>query len=192
MTQEVSCQIAQQRQEISYVPHAKGHDMTPADIIKALELNLTDEGEMKILQDDFKFLKILQDNIKPDQHGYYTMSLPFRCEPTLPDTKPMAEKRLQLLKRKFKSNPVYLQEYATFMESIISRGDAELVPADEMDVKACCIPHFRVYHPKKTKKSRVVFDCSAKYQSVCLNDFLLQGPDLLNWLTEVLLRFRRE
>ena len=38
----------------------------------------------------------------------------------------------------------------------------------------------------------MVFDCIAKYQERCLNDELLQGPDLTNLLVGVLLRFRLE
>ena len=48
-----------------------------------------------------------------------------------------------------------------------------------------------VYHPKKTNKIRVVFDCSAKYHEMSLNQHLLNGPDLINGLIGILCRFRR-
>ena len=45
---------------------------------------------------------------------------------------------------------------------------------------------------EKPGKLRVVFDCSAKYKGICLNDILLQGPDITNNLVGVLLRFCQE
>ncbi|XP_062581170.1 uncharacterized protein LOC134242973 [Saccostrea cucullata] len=51
---------------------------------------------------------------------------------------------------------------------------------------------FAVFHPKKPESIRVVFDSSAKYQDVSLNSVLLQGPDLLNSLVGILLRFCME
>ena len=53
-------------------------------------------------------------------------------------------------------------------------------------------PHFGVYHPKKPEQIRVVFDLSAEYQGVSLNKRLLPGPDLMNSLMGVLIRFRQE
>ncbi len=38
----------------------------------------------------------------------------------------------------------------------------------------------------------MVFDSSAPYQGISLNDVLLSGPDLNNTLLGVLLRFRKE
>ena len=52
--------------------------------------------------------------------------------------------------------------------------------------------HHGVYHPKKSEKIRVVFDCSAKFEGTSLNDQLMQGPDLTNSLVGVLTQFRQE
>ncbi len=53
------------------------------------------------------------------------------------------------------------------------------------------IPHHGVYHLRKPGKLRVVFDCSAKYHGIALNDTLLTGPDLIKSLVGVLCCFRK-
>ena len=45
-------------------------------------------------------------------------------------------------------------------------------------------------HPAKPEKNRVVFDCSARYGQVSLNQELMSGPDLTNQIVGILLRFR--
>ena len=41
-----------------------------------------------------------------------------------------------------------------------------------------------------SNKFRLVFDCSAKFKGVCVNDFLYKGPGIRNSLVGVLIRFR--
>ena len=55
------------------------------------------------------------------------------------------------------------------------------------------LPHFPVLRPdKSTTKTRIVFDASAKFNDLSLNDIVLQEPKLQSDLFAVLLRFRRD
>ena len=55
------------------------------------------------------------------------------------------------------------------------------------------IPHHAVIRPeKKSTPVRIVFNSSSVYQGHALNDYWLKGPDLLNNLFGVILRFREK
>ena len=49
-----------------------------------------------------------------------------------------------------------------------------------------------IIHTNLEKYVYSVFDCSSKYKGKCLNDLLLKGPDLTNYLLGVLTRFRQD
>ena len=54
------------------------------------------------------------------------------------------------------------------------------------------LPHFPIVKPDRTTtKTRIVFDASAQYQGVSLNDTICPGPKLQRDLLHVLLRFRK-
>ena len=81
------------------------------------------------------------------------------------------------------------------MADMLDRGFAEEVfdEPDEPNQQTdwyWYVPHFGVFHKTK-KKLRVVFDCSAKYKGISLNDTLLKGPDFINSLIGILCRFRK-
>ncbi|XP_074648981.1 uncharacterized protein LOC141904301 [Tubulanus polymorphus] len=80
-----------------------------------------------------------------------------------------------------------------FIQDLFVKDFAELVPEDELNSTEIewYLPHHPVYHPQK-KKLRVVFDCSASFAGISLNNQLYSGPDQTNALIGVLLRFRQE
>ena len=125
-------------------------------------------------------------------NGKWIAPFPFK-EPRrrLPDNRQQAVKRARILDISLKKNPVKCQHTTTFMQTILDSGHAERAPF--VTEKECWyLPIFSVYHPKKPNQERMVFDSSAQFNGVSLNDVLLSGPDLTNSLLGVLMRFRNE
>ena len=54
------------------------------------------------------------------------------------------------------------------------------------------ILHHAVYHPGKSGKICVVFNCNTKFEGKSINKDLLPGPDLTNQIVSVLVRFCEE
>ncbi|XP_044182749.1 uncharacterized protein LOC114952001 [Acropora millepora] len=127
------------------------------------------------------------------KEGHYEIALPWKEEtPYLHNNKAVAEHRLRSLKKRLLLDPDLLFKYKECMEDLLEKGYATSAPPVSTPGKTWYLPHHAVVHPAKPGKVRVVFDCSAKYRGLSLNDQLLQGPDLTNPLVGVLTRFRQE
>ncbi|XP_067943262.1 uncharacterized protein [Watersipora subatra] len=167
-------------------------EMTTA-LINLLEQDFKDTSndQQYISQDDLKFLEIMRTEITRNQNGNYVIPLPFKNKADLPYNRLQAESRLRGLVKKFKAEPSYHAEYRKFMNKLIEQGHVEKAPLSSEPGKVWYIPHFSVRHKQK-KKLRVVMDASARFNGVSLNDRLLSGPDHMNSLIGILMRFRRE
>ena len=142
---------------------------------------------------DARFMEIMKEGLQKDSNNSWVAPLPFKSpRPRLPDNRPQALRRLMSLKRNFDKKPEMRDHFLAFMDNMFRNSHAELAPPLSPDRERWYLPTFGVYHPKKPKKIRVVFDSSAQYDSVSLNNVLLTGPDLNNTLLGVLIRFRRE
>ena len=75
---------------------------------------------------------------------------------------------------------------------MLDKNYAEKVPTDGTSDISWYIPHHAVFNTNKSPNVRVVFDCSARFHDISLNECLLQGPDLLNALIVVLCKFRED
>ena len=173
---------------IQFSHRVSTQEISSDDILKCLSEDFTTEEGSPMSQNDIKFLKKMKEAIATTD-GFYTMPLPFKDTPTLPDNRPYALKRFKSLERKLISNPELNTKYRDYMSDIISRNEAQVCTSSE---QGWYIPHHGVFHPNKPGKLRVVFDCSSSYQGYSLNKQLLKGPDLNNNLAGLLCRFRKD
>ena len=124
--------------------------------------------------------------------GCWSAPLPFRQDrQRLPNNRPQALRRAHMLDANLRRNPEKMNHALDFMRRIIDNGHAEQAPELDSNTECWYLPLFAVYHPKKPGSIRCVFDSSAKFEGVSLNDVLLTGPDLVNSLLGILLRFRQ-
>ena len=188
------------RASLSFIPHIQSkEEINPHAVRKMFEMGFSEcsSTQEALSQEDRKFLAIVEGGIRHCEDSHYEMPLPLKVPaPVLPNNREVALRRLNQLKRRFKTDKRYKDDYNAFMEKVLSNGFAEEVPPVEVEAsnegKVWYIPHHGVYHPKKPTKIRVVFDCSAEFHNESLNKHLLQGPDLTNNLVGVLCRFWKE
>ena len=126
--------------------------------------------------------------------GYYCVSLPWvEHRPTIPDNKEIAEKRLQSMTSKLVKQGKF-SAYNNVFQDWLVEGFIEVVNnVDAVSSSVYYLPHRAVFKPESlTTPVRPVFDasCKAGYRSPSLNDLLEKGPNLLELLPTVLLRFR--
>ena len=139
--------------------------------------------------EDKEWMKEVESGIKRDAEGHFEVPLPKVEFSELPDSFKTASVRLSSLRRRFQRDPQYFEQYRSVMRSLSEDGYA--VPVTDQDTAdpVWYIPHHGVMEEGKNKL-RVVFDCAARSQGVCLNDLLKKGPNLTNSLLGVLCRFR--
>ena len=130
--------------------------------------------------------------------SHYELPIPWvrkqgnKRQPKFQNNREQAMNRYITLKKPLMKDTDMNKSYKEGIHALINKGYAELVPTEDFDrndMQVFYIPHHPVHNVHK-RKIRIVFDCSAKFYGASLNDEVLQGPDLTNKLTSILLRFR--
>ncbi|XP_045779881.1 uncharacterized protein LOC123877305 [Maniola jurtina] len=139
---------------------------------------------------DRRALEVLESTTKKLPNDQYETGLLWKKEDeTLPNNYHQALRRLMNIEKKLDRDAALKESYTTQIEKLLEKGYAEKAPENTCSGRTFYLPHFAVVHPIK-KKPRIVFDAAAKFEGKSLNDALLAGPDLLQSLFGVLLRFR--
>ena len=101
---------------------------------------------------------------------------------------------LTSLVNRLRHDPTLLKEFNAIIEEQIKQGIVERVPVEEENNSAThYIPHHGVVrNDRDTTKLRIVFDGSAKEKNNerSLNDHLLNGPNFIPPIFDVLVKFR--
>lgn len=137
-------------------------------------------------------LRILEKNTSRTEDGRFQTGLLWRKEDVVfPNNYENSLKRLINIEKKIDRDPALKIKYTEQMEALVVKGYAEPAPEQKNPGKTWYLPHFAVINPMKPDKLRVVHDAAAKTRGVALNDMLLKGPDLLQSLPGVVMRFRQ-
>ncbi|KAL6490139.1 hypothetical protein MHYP_G00004840 [Metynnis hypsauchen] len=160
---------------------------------EGLDLKPNDSNKLALSIEDEDFLRIMNKEFVKDETNSWVAPLPFRVpRKRLPNNREQALTRLMSLRRTLLKKKEMKDHFVAFMEKIFINGHAKSAPPLESNKECWYLPSFGVYHPKNPGQIRIVFDSSAKYGGISLNDVLLRGPDLNNSLLGVLIRFRKE
>lgn len=110
---------------------------------------------------------------------------------SLPDSFPMALRRLDCLQKKMEKDIKFSEEMHAKIRDYEAKGYVRKLTEDELrrhSARIWYLPVFAVTN--KPGKFRMVFDAAAEVKGFSLNSVLLKGPDQVTPLPVVLFRFR--
>ena len=165
-----------------------------SDLGKLWEIESDSFGnEVSMSKEDENVVDLWESTIKLEQ-GHYILPVPWKPGVLFPNNYFIAANRLKSLLKNIAKRDL-TSRYNEEIQKLLDQGYAEKVPSggsEEAPNKTWYLPHHAVVTEKKPGKVRVVFDCASKFQGESLNDKAFQGPDLINKLINVLLRFREK
>lgn len=137
--------------------------------------------------------ELFLQTVTADNHGRYEVRLPWlEGHPPLSNNYTLAQKRLSSVVRKLKNDGLFSQ-YQDIFNEWLAEGIIEVVPRSVLDLES---GHFLPHRPvikesSVTTKIRPVFDASAHEKDrPSLNHCLEKGPNLIELIPSLLLRFR--
>ena len=121
--------------------------------------------------------------------------LAFSWKPAAPnfdDNPSLAKTRLHCLSQRFDKNVELKSKFETVIQDCPSISYSRKIyddkDKDELKMR-WYLPHYETVLPRKPDKVRMVFDCSATFNKQSLDKQFLQGPEFLNSLIVVSIRF---
>ena len=144
---------------------------------------------------DARAERILEETTYHDGTRYQVGMLWADDESKLPNNYFSALVQLKSLERRLGKDVELREPYSQNIQDDFSKG--YIVRVDKTDCfkvsnpREWYLPHHPVIHPNKPRKVRRVLNGAAKFQGSSLNNALLTGPDLLQSLIHILIRFRQ-
>ncbi|XP_068712869.1 uncharacterized protein [Montipora foliosa] len=141
-------------------------------------------------------LELIDKNLEYDyQDGRWIAEYPWIKNPSaLPDNRRVAVATLISTEKRLLKNPQHAKIYDMQIKDMVARDVARKLSKKELNSykgPIHYISHHEVLKPdSKSTPVRIVFNSSTNYMGHVLNEYWAKGPDLLNNLVGVLIRFR--
>ena len=143
-----------------------------------------------------KELALIEKNLSHDtKEKFWTAEYPWIRDPfDLPDNRRAAFGMLMSTEKRLSKNKKHAETYQQQIQDMIDRDVARKLTQEELQKykgPIHYISHHEVLKPdSKSTPLRIVFNSSANYMGHVLNEYWAKGPDLLNSLLGILIRFR--
>ncbi|UYV74993.1 hypothetical protein LAZ67_12002029, partial [Cordylochernes scorpioides] len=134
--------------------------------------------------------KVIKQIQKQSDQIYY-VGLPWKMEVSIPNNYELAKNKLEIgTKKMIQQNK--LKEYDRVFKDWLNEGLIERVNENPPEVKGYYLTHRPVFKSEsKTTPIRPVFDASCQgHNGLSLNQYLEKGPNLLERIPKIMIRFR--
>ena len=102
-----------------------------------------------------RLAKAMMDNAVRLEGAHYEIGLPWKCdEPSLPNNRTMAEKRLGYLKKRLERDPGLHSKYKATMEDYIAKRHAKIVQPNDLKTPEELSPRRPPWHDLVKKSLR--------------------------------------
>ena len=166
---------------------AKISDLWELDVLGITDPTVTSSKEAILAGVKQQFV----NTIKLNEDGKYEVHLPWKDDHApLGDNSRAALKRLHVLRKKLNSQNLYTA-YEKVFDDWLGEGIIELVESTEEISKGYFLPHRHVIKINSSTPIRPVFDASADSDDgPSLNECLHTGPNLIELIINIILKFR--
>ena len=156
------------------------------------EMTLAEEKELEIIRGCLSY--VTSDNHSSSPH--WDSSYPWTEDPaTLPNNRGSVEATFLKTEKRLAKQPEWREAYKGQVHEMVNRGAAMKLTQEMIDDwkgPVSYVSHLIAPNPHSvTTPVRLVWNSSQSFKGVSMNDLLLKGPDVLNPIRAVLLRFRK-
>ncbi len=155
------------------------------------EMSLADEKELEIIKAGLTFREKDAHSDQPHWDAKY----PWKENPaSLPNNRKAVEATFLRAEKRLMKDPLWKEAYMKQVHEMVGRGAAVKLTKEVMDSwngAVWWVSHLTAPNPHSvTTPVRLVWNSSQEFGGVSMNSILLKGPDVLNPIRAVLLRFR--
>lgn len=189
VSDRVNCELANLTITSLFCQTSKISNLWELDI-----LGIRDPVEKKSREEqEFAALHHFKNTVSKNKDGRYEVHLPWlESKEFLKENRNAAEKRCLSMSIKLQEDGKYAN-YGEVFKDWEESGIIEVVPENELENPSYYLPHRGIFKENSTTRVRPVFDASSHERgSPSLNDCLEKGPNLLEEIHPLMMRFRKD